>query len=481
MAARKILTDVGIRALIAEAKKSGRKVWKSDGHIPRSHGGLELYVSPKGLAFWSWRYTLPDGTSPRIPLGPFSVEKADGYLTLSEAREQVAQKSALYRNPESRDVRAHLEREAARAVAEKAAAEAAAVEAQRVVRAANDAAEKYTLEKLLAVYIEHLRKQEKQSAGNAENIFANHVTKAFPQLAATPANAITPRDVVTMLRTLIEAGKGRTAAKLRSFLAAAYALASKSALEADAPAAFLPFNVESNPARETGALSKFNRALERTLSDPELREYWTALQDAPDTPSRDALLLGLLLGGQRPAQLVRTAVADVDLHAKVLRLHDPKGKRAQPRVHMLPLTPPALEVVNRCLARAEKQKSAWLFSSHGKAHLRLETASQVSNDLTAALLAKPKPRRVIKGPFQLRDIRRTCETMLARMGVSKDTRAQILSHGISGIQAKHYDFHDYMPEKTAALTAWAAHLKTAPADNVAQIGTRRGRAAKAAA
>ena len=61
-------------------------------------------------------------------------------------------------------------------------------------------------------------------------------------------------------------------------------------------------------------------------------------------------------------------------------------------------------------------------------------------------------------PFDLRDIRRTVETMLAGMGVSRDIRAQLLSHGISGVQAQHYDRHDYLKEKHAALLKWERHL-----------------------
>jgi hypothetical protein len=57
-------------------------------------------------------------------------------------------------------------------------------------------------------------------------------------------------------------------------------------------------------------------------------------------------------------------------------------------------------------------------------------------------------------PFDLRDIRRTTETMLAGMGIS-----QLLSHGLSGVQAAHYDRHGYTDEKRAALVAWEARLE----------------------
>lgn len=54
----------------------------------------------------------------------------------------------------------------------------------------------------------------------------------------------------------------------------------------------------------------------------------------------------------------------------------------------------------------------------------------------------------------LRDIRRTVETQLASIGVTKDIRAQLLSHGLSGVQAAHYDRYEYMNEKHAALVTW---------------------------
>ena len=472
MAMRKILTDVGIRAALAKAKKTGKPDWKSDGAIPKTHGGLQIYASPTGSAFWYWRYSMEGGKkTQRVRLGAYTAEKAPGGLTLTEAREDVARKAALYQHEESRDVRAHLEREAARRAAEEQAAEAA----QRAALAAEAAAGQYTLARLLDAYVAHLRKQGKQSAGDAANIFANHVTKAHPAIAALPANAVTKRDIVAMLQTLTEGGKGRTAAKLRSYLRAAFALGAGALDDPDAPAALAPFAIESNPVATTASLAKYNRALERALTEPELRAYWAALQAAADSPTRDALLLLLLLGGQRPAQLVRATVADVDLHAKSLRLRDPKGKRTQPRLHVLPIPAPALPIIERCIARAERQKSAWLFSTSGKAPLQPATVTHAAGAIAAALLAKPDDERIVRETFQLRDIRRTCETRLAAMGVSKDVRAHLQSHGLGGVQGRHYDKHDYLTEKAAALEAWAHFLETAPGDNVRQIHERRGR------
>jgi hypothetical protein len=63
-------------------------------------------------------------------------------------------------------------------------------------------------------------------------------------------------------------------------------------------------------------------------------------------------------------------------------------------------------------------------------------------------------------------MRSTCETMMAAMGISKDIRAQIQSHGLGGVQARHYDRHDYMPEKRNALEAWTKRLSAIEAGKV---------------
>ena len=54
----------------------------------------------------------------------------------------------------------------------------------------------------------------------------------------------------------------------------------------------------------------------------------------------------------------------------------------------------------------------------------------------------------------MRDLRRTVETHMAALGISSDVLAQIQSHGLGGVQARHYGCHDYMPEKRAALQVW---------------------------
>ncbi|MNR65059.1 hypothetical protein D3C85_1879550 [compost metagenome] len=55
-------------------------------------------------------------------------------------------------------------------------------------------------------------------------------------------------------------------------------------------------------------------------------------------------------------------------------------------------------------------------------------------------------------------MRATIETHLAALGVNQERRAWLLSHGRSGVQAKHYDRYSYLPEKRQDLEKWARYL-----------------------
>jgi hypothetical protein len=61
--------------------------------------------------------------------------------------------------------------------------------------------------------------------------------------------------------------------------------------------------------------------------------------------------------------------------------------------------------------------------------------------------------------FTFKDIRRTCETLLASIGTSLELRSHVLSHGRSGVQSKHYDKWSYLAEKRRVLKKWARYMR----------------------
>jgi hypothetical protein len=53
--------------------------------------------------------------------------------------------------------------------------------------------------------------------------------------------------------------------------------------------------------------------------------------------------------------------------------------------------------------------------------------------------------------FNAKRIRSGVETLLAKYKFSENLRGRLQSHGVSGVQSRHYDGHDYMDEKREML------------------------------
>jgi hypothetical protein len=114
-----------------------------------------------------------------------------------------------------------------------------------------------------------------------------------------------------------------------------------------------------------------------------------------------------------------------------------------------------------------------LFSTNGRLRMRKETVALLVVEIEKAMKAAGELER---GPFSMRDLRRTAETHMAALAISSDIRAQIQSHGLGSIQARHYDRHDYMPEKRAALELWSRRFRNlVPRSATAQPRSRRVR------
>ena len=71
---------------------------------------------------------------------------------------------------------------------------------------------------------------------------------------------------------------------------------------------------------------------------------------------------------------------------------------------------------------------------------------------TLSIWAKDAVGKLIKN-FSAKRIRSGVETLLAKKKFSKDLRGRLQSHGISGVQDRHYDGHDYLDEKLEMLRA----------------------------
>lgn len=436
----KALTERGLATARVDAGKADK--WLTDAG-KRGEGKLLFRVSADGGKRFYYRRPVGFGSRAPVPLAPYDSTGEAGY-TLRQAREKVAEFEALRREIKA-DPIARLEADAQRKEQE----EAQAREAEQ--RAATEAG-RGTFGQLLDAYVRHLRQRGKErSAREVEGAFEKHVREPYPELIERKAGTITRGEILAMLTRMTEAGITRGVNKLRSFLLTAFNLPIKA--EGDPRAAVAlgqDFAIMANPVALTRRIREFDRASDRVLKESELRAFWKALDDR-SALVRDALRLALMLGGQRLAQLLRVTAHDVDLEAGVIRLRDAKGQRIQPRLHTLPIPLAAKPIVKR-LVDGNPAK-AGLFSSDGERPMHRDTLTAAVIEISKTLEQEQKAQ-----PFSLRDLRRTCETMLAAMGISKDVRAQLQSHGLGGVQDRHYDRHDYLAEKRTALEAWNARL-----------------------
>jgi len=399
--------------------------WATDA-ATHGAGVLQARKLSSGAIGFYYRYTGPQRQQTRLSLG--------STLSLSEARAAAAALARRYQT-DARDLRAVLAAEEAEAANCRAAAEAAA-------RAASAS----TLSALLDAYVESLELAGKVSAKGVGNAVLLHIKKPFPALCARPASEIELDDLIPILARLIRSKKLREAGKIRSYLRAAYAAAIKAKQDAAAPDMLRALNLSRNPAQNLATIDS-GTPRERTLSVAELRAYWRRIQRM--TTVRGAMLrFHLLTGAQRITQLARLTASDLDLDHRSVRLLDIKGRRKLGRAHIVPLVQQA-EIDLACMR--EDKRGDFLFTISGG------TTGVTYDEFRGALdrvVAEMSLAKELGGPpFTPGDLRRSVETRLAALGYSEEVRGHLQSHGLSGVQKRHYNRYEYDLEKREAISA----------------------------
>jgi len=427
---RRLFTDAYIRGLKLPGKEPGttaEKPYKRAEWAPKGEGRLTVRVLPTGAKEFFYRYQINGGDT-TLSLGRFDPDGKAG-KTLKQIREALRERREIQR--ETGDVKAHLQAEARKQDAER---------------------RKGSFAQLLEAYADWLRSEGRPSAEQVAGIFRVHVIEPFPRLAVAKANTITAADISDILAKMVKAGLTRQVNKTRSYLRAAFSFG----IDADhnperkAKAGVL-FSLTLNPVVGIKPIKRFERTLERTLTEAELRLYWQALEELPAV-QKATLRFNLALAGQRPTQLLRAGWPDFDLSEKTLLLRDSKG-RGGSRDHLLPLPAFALEQLE--VLRQLNTDAPTPFTTDGKTTMVVETLSAAVSDVSRRLKRKEKLER-----FDQRAIRRTVETMLQKLGIDKEVRAHLLSHGRQqGVQGRHYERYDFLDEKRQALERWNAQLQ----------------------
>lgn len=417
-----------LNARTARALQPGQ--WLSRPIGARGSGELEARgLTQGGVAFYV--RLLSGGKQVRIPIGnTLSFRAAMDRATELSLRYQAGERN-LYDALKAE--RAERERERQRALA----------------------IEHRTLGALLEAYTAQLERDGKLSTPVVRRELEYNVHKAWPKLWETPVSALTADDLLAIVAKPAADGKLRQAEKIRAYLRAAFAAGIKARHNAKALPALRALRITENPAAALTPIEGANKARSRALSLTELRAYWRRIQD----PEHAALRFHLLTGAQRIKQLARATLTDYDADAKVLRLWDTKGRRIEPRAHHVPILPEAMEAMR---AMHAGEAGPYLFTATWGVS-GMDT-SGLSKRLQVVAEAMQAAGELESGPFSPGDLRRTVETRLAAANVSSDTLARLQSHGLGGVQARHYNVHDYLEQTRAALETLHRLVTEKPAD-----------------
>lgn len=418
-------------------------------------GALQARKLRSGAVALYWRFTQ-DSVTERVAIGhydaklpPKKLDPVDGAYSIHGAVRAAEAKAKQHVD--------NLAEGGHRALVAAADAEKARVKAERIE------ANKQTLEALLLAYVDYLESIGRKAHGNARSLFNLHVIAAWPEIARRPAATVTDEQIADMVRRLVDAGKDRSANKLRAYIRAAYEVARRARTDAKVPVRFKAFKVHANPAAATSPIEQGENTDKNPLSADQMRTYWRIIKVTKGVKGA-VLRLHLLTGAQRIEQLVRLKLADVT--PDTMTIFDGKGRPGRPpRPHPLPLVPEAGAALKSLIAAGAKNAkplndgtAPWaiyaISTDGGTTHVAATTLSKWAAEAVGTKIAGFKAKRLRSG----------VETLLSSAGISKDTRGRLQSHGISGVQAKHYDGFDYLPQKLVALETLFALLtaKSAP-------------------
>jgi integrase len=279
------------------------------------------------------------------------------------------------------------------------------------------------VEDLLESFIAQ-RLAQNRSAGEISRLLRREVGKLW---AGRSIHAISKRDVVEVISAVEQRGAPAAANKTLKSLKTFLRWCVGRAVLDQSPAEGVPL-----PAKEV--------ARDRVLNDQELAQVILAARKVGGPYGGIVELLALT--GQRREEVAGMRWDELDLAQRIWTL--PKSRTKNAKEHVVHLSEQAIAVLQRA-----DNKGPFVFSVLGtnpfqefsRRKRRLDQLSGVAE-------------------WRLHDLRRTCVSGMARLGVAPHVADKILHHQagtISGVAAV-YQRHEFLSERRQALELWGAHV-----------------------
>ena len=279
------------------------------------------------------------------------------------------------------------------------------------------------VEDLLETFITQ-RVSQNRSAAEISRLLRREVGKPW---AGRSIHEISKRDVVEVISAIEQRGAPGAANKTLKSLKTFLRWCVGRAVLDQSPAEGVPL-----PAKEV--------ARDRVLDDKELAQIILAARKMGGPYGGIVELLALT--GQRREEVARLTWEELDLAQRVWTI--PKSRTKNAKSHVVHLSDQSVAVLKRADRRGALVFSplgAKPFRNFGRAKRLLDQRSGVTG-------------------WRLHDLRRTCVSGMARLGVAPHVADKILNHQsgtISGVAAV-YQRHEFLAERRAALDLWGAHV-----------------------
>jgi integrase len=197
--------------------------------------------------------------------------------------------------------------------------------------------------------------------------------------------------------------------------------------------------LDASPAKGIAAPAR-EKARDRVLSDHELNRIIGAARQVNGPYGSIVELLALT--GQRREEVARLTWNELDFAHRLWTI--PASRTKNGKAHIVHLSPEAVALVMRM-----PRLGRFVFSLSGSKAFQSFSKEKRKLDKLSGVL-----------DWRLHDLRRTCVSGMARLGVPPHVADKILNHQtgtISGVAAV-YQRHEFMAERRDALERWSAHI-----------------------
>ena len=151
----------------------------------------------------------------------------------------------------------------------------------------------------------------------------------------------------------------------------------------------------------------------------------------------------LALTGQGREEVARCTWDEIDLKTRTWTLSSDRTKNA--KSHEVHLSDPVIALLRRA-----NEQSKFVFSRSSDSSFQDFSAAKREVDHLSGVTG-----------WRLHDLRRTCVSGMARLGIAPHVADKILNHQagtISGVAAV-YQRHDFIAERREALEIWGTHVR----------------------